>query len=474
MLTQAETTSATALLYAIRELGRRAGASREQIERWRVAVERDCTTLWPNPESNARIVFSADRLKAGRIDALCAAGVSRYEWMRDPGPRARHASPDLVVPFEDRVNEGPLFHVLSDGEVRCRGDILTATIWLLSRVEERGVHALDEHGRFRASASVAARAGVLERPIVDEYGLALAQALRAIAPSWRAQERTLRVKLSHDIDRIGFPRQLRSTAALLLRHRNVPAFLRDAAAMTGAVQPAYLAAILRTAAISRAGGFDSAFYFKAALRETSWDTGYDLTDAPIRRVMEQLLSQGFEIGLHPGYETFHAQQMLDDEVAHLRKVVGERAIGGRQHYLRWDNSTWTAWERAGLGYDSTMGYAEAMGFRAGTCVPYHPWSIVEDRELALLEIPLVVMDCTPIAYMRLRSTAALARIRALIARTAAVGGVFTLLWHNASVIEPPYARLYPRILQELRGASAYDWRAELAPAPLPQLTHLER
>jgi hypothetical protein len=124
-----------------------------------------------------------------------------------------------------------------------------------------------------------------------------------------------------------------------------------------------------------------------------------------------------------------------------------------------------------LLYDSTIGYAEAMGFRAGTCIPYHPWSMTEERELALLEIPLIVMDCTPVAYMRLNSSVMLERIDALIARARAVGGVFTLLWHNTSVAWRPYAALYPKLLDRLAGNGRYDWQADCATAPLPQFTN---
>ncbi|HTU71433.1 MAG TPA: polysaccharide deacetylase family protein [Candidatus Baltobacteraceae bacterium] len=458
MLTQVRVTSVNALLYALRELGRRAGAGAREVRRWRVAVEADRTVLFPDPNSQRRIVFPVDRSKPERIGALCAHEPSRYE-------------PDIVVPFEERTAGGPLFVACAPDEIECRGDILTATLWTLARVEERGAGTLDEHGRFRAAASIAARCECLERPIVDEYGLAFGQALTALMPGWKPAPRCLRVKLSHDIDRIGYPRRLRSTGALLLRYRNLPAFVRELISFTGAARPAYLEAVLQTAAISAQRRLDSAFYFKAALRTTQWDTGYDLLQPPIRRVIEHLVEGGCEIGLHPGYDTFHSQTMLDAEVSHLRGLVGGVPIGGRQHYLRWDCSTWLAWERAGLAYDSTLGYAEAMGFRAGTSIPYHPWSIEEDRELALLEVPLIVMDCTPIDYMRLEPERALARISAIVERTAAVGGVFTLLWHNASVIEPPYAKLYPRILDLLGAAQNYDWRSEGELPPLPLLTH---
>ena len=57
------------------------------------------------------------------------------------------------------------------------------------------------------------------------------------------------------------------------------------------------------------------------------------------------------------------------------------------------------WERCGLAYDSTLGYNERPGFRAGTCIPIRPWLFGSNRECNLVEIPLVAMDVTFIDYL---------------------------------------------------------------------------
>jgi hypothetical protein len=186
-------------------------------------------------------------------------------------------------------------------------------------------------------------------------------------------------------------------------------------------------------------------------------------------VIERLGTEGFELGVHPAYGTFDNLPELQAEVDRLRDVVGSGPIGGRQHFLRWRPSTWVSWEKAALAYDSSVGFADAIGFRAGTAVPYHPWLMEQGRESALLEIPLVAMDCTPVDYMGLETAAILAAMAALVRRCEAVGGVFTLLWHNSSVIEQPYASLYPRILSLFPSCARYDWKTDLASWPLPRV-----
>src|SRR6516225_8831091 len=74
----------------------------------------------------------------------------------------------------------------------------------------------------------------------------------------------------------------------------------------------------------------------------------------------------FEVGVHPGYNTFHSRESLARETQRLKRSLGEDYPGGRQHYLRWSPQTWLDWEACGLRYDSSIGFASHFGFRAGT------------------------------------------------------------------------------------------------------------
>jgi len=155
---------------------------------------------------------------------------------------------------------------------------------------------------------------------------------------------------------------------------------------------------------------------------------------------------GFELGVHPGYDTFRHRPRLASEVEYLQRALRLHSPGGRQHYLRWSPDTWLDWEACGLSYDSSLGFADRFGFRAGTAFPYRPWSWRDNRELNLIEVPLILMDCTPVKYMNLSRAEGLARIQTLIRRIERTGGVFTLLWHNTPLLDPDYDGWYERIL----------------------------
>jgi hypothetical protein len=167
------------------------------------------------------------------------------------------------------------------------------------------------------------------------------------------------------------------------------------------------------------------------------------------------------MGVHPGYNTFGNVPELAAEVERLRTAIGERYVGGRQHFLRWSPETWLHWEQCGLAYDTSVGFAGDVGFRAGTCWPYFPWLWNENRPAELLEIPLIVMESSLISpiYMGLSPEAAVAQVRNLLRKCEKVGGVFTLLWHNNRFGHPYDAYLAP-IFDTLAGLENYDWMEE--------------
>ena len=418
-----------ASLYAMRELLRRAGCSSEFIERCRVSFDDGGADLMPDGERDVRIRFPIAAVPA--------------------------ALEELFRPKTAEILE-------------CTADLLRTTLHTLSRAEEMEATTRDAHGRFPGSASLAHCNGSLQRPVIDEYGLDLQGALARLLPQWKPAPRRLRAKISHDIDLVGVPFRWKEAAGHLLRRGHPVAAIRDVTSVVTDTNPPYLQAVPEIVERSAARGLDSAIYWKAS-GGTAWDTGYDLREGKVRRMLEWADRKGIETGLHPGYYTFGEPAALQEEVRKIRSVVGERPMGGRQHFLRWTPETWLHWEQAGLSYDSTVGYADQAGFRAGTCIPYHPWLLSQDRESRLLEIPLIVMECTLLEYMKLSGSAAMDLVRVLIERCAAVGGVFTLLWHNSSLLERRYEAIYDRILDLLAGSARYDWQAETKPLPLPRV-----
>lgn len=395
--------------------------------------------------------------------ALLESASDSLDWL----PAHEVVPRGVQLPFGDPIpvlfwGEGyedgsqPFAGFRADGTVVFYADIIATAFFMLSRWEETVVPTRDEHGRFPATASVAYKQGFLDRPIVDEYALILREWLKALLPGWQPKPRAFSVKLSHDVDHIRrFPHwyaAVRTFGGDLLKRRSPGLAWQTGIGAVFADQDPYLQGIRFLAELSHEHGLgNDAFYFMAD-EPGSPDNRYDVTSPLVRQCIEDLREQGFEIGFHAGYDTFNDLERLAEEKARLDAVLGETRYGGRQHYVRFQvPNTWRHWEQVGLSYDSTMTYADHEGFRCGTCHPFRPFDVEQNRELDLWEWPLIVMDGTLHDYRGLTPEQSEARILKLARRCKQVEGTFTLLWHNSSLDGEwrPWAEVYPRVVRVL-------------------------
>lgn len=360
--------------------------------------------------------------------------------------------------FED--GSKPFAELRSDGALVFYADVIAAALFMLSRWEETVISTRDRHDRFPATASTAFKQGFLDRPIVDEYALILRKWLEALIPGWSPEPREFSIKLSHDIDHIyrfqdGYSIG-RAILGDLLKRRSLQQAIgsaRDVWEQT--VTPhntQYVRAIYHLANLSRKVGItDDAFYFMADGPDP-FGAGYDPETSYVRRCIEALGNQGVEVGFHPGYETYLNPTQLAKEKERMDHVLGQTHYGGRQHFLRFRApDTWRHWEQLGLTYDSTVGYADHEGFRCGTCHPFQPFDLAQDREMAIWEIPLIAMDGTLRNYRSLTPEQGRKQILALAQRCKEVEGTFTLLWHNSSLTESwrVWGDMYQEVLRML-------------------------
>ena len=91
-----------------------------------------------------------------------------------------------------------------------------------------------------------------------------------------------------------------------------------------------------------------------------------------------------------------------------------------------------------------------------------PGSLELNREIDLLEIPLLAMDVTLANYMCLAPEESVALLLQCAQRCKTVGGVFTLLWHNRSLLDPNYGGAYETVLEALAFTPAFDWKQALS------------
>jgi hypothetical protein len=383
---------------------------------------------------------------------------------------------DLPCPVV-RITESSFFtHFMTPASMPClplqiyegvpmlyeQNDIIAGSFFMLTCYEEFFNKNRDAHNRFPAKESVAYRADFLERPIVNEYIKLfyswLVQKkpnLKRSAPSWNGKPYA--VCLTHDIDYFrgaSWKKDIRRAASILKHQRDFKKSFRHVRNI-GPARKDLSAEFKDIVQHEKTYGFRSSFYFLADT--TSSDTRYDVTAPRVQRALSMLRDENIEIGLHGSYASYSDYGLLQKEFDRIRDFTGSSS-GGRQHYLRFDyQKTFALYEKIGMRYDTTLGFASAPGFRCGICHPFYPYNISERRPFDILEIPLILMDATLHTYLQLDIDSAFERVRTLFSALQKYGGCCSMLWHNEyldDVLHPDYAQLYWRILAYLQDQNA--------------------
>ncbi len=183
----------------------------------------------------------------------------------------------------------------------------------------------------------------------------------------------------------------------------------------------------------------------------------------IQNDLAQAIARGSELGVH-GIDAWRDTDAGRAELKELEAVAGRRPAGIRMHWLYFAEDSPRQLEAAGFAYDSTWGYNDAVGYRAGTLQVFRFPGTHQ-----LLELPLAIMD-TALFYrhrLALRAADALQRCRQIIAHARWFGGAVVINWHDRSLApERLWGRAYRQLLEEVSAgprvwfatsSEAVDW-----------------
>jgi peptidoglycan/xylan/chitin deacetylase (PgdA/CDA1 family) len=167
--------------------------------------------------------------------------------------------------------------------------------------------------------------------------------------------------------------------------------------------------------------------------------------------LKKLQSAGDEIGLH-GIDAWRDSAAGRQEHEIISRLTGAAETGVRMHWLFFDERSPAILEAAGFSYDSTVGYNQTVGYRAGTTQVFKPMTTEK-----LLELPMHVMDTALFYpdYLDLAPAHTEETVRPLVANAVRFGGVLTVNWHDRSVApERLWDTAYVRLLEQLRSNGA--------------------
>jgi len=179
-------------------------------------------------------------------------------------------------------------------------------------------------------------------------------------------------------------------------------------------------------------------------------SGYKVDD--IKPQLDKIMAAGCEVALH-GIDAWLDSASGGKERAELSRSVGAANGGVRMHWLYFDEKSPEILDRAGFSYDSTVGYNETVGYRAGTMQAYRP-----PGAASLVELPLHVMD-TALFYpgrLNLSNASAEQVVGRILDDALRFGGAVTFNWHDRSIApERLWDGFYLKLLRELKNRGAW-------------------
>lgn len=364
----------------------------------------------------------------------------------------------------------PLWYRHANGALLPTWNLAPLLFDLLTLREEHSTSTRDEFGRFTAQMSPRYVAGVINVPVFNESVAALVAAadglLRTGVPA-RALRHSLRhppaLVLSHDLDQLRgndfWTQAVRATRIIRPRAGGGRlANVKHIAVNAAAPRRYFFDNIVGMLAIERMLGYTSTLYF---LNGRGGRFGARSGAGMIPEVAS-LASDGWPLGMHYNIDTYLDTSRFTAQRDELASLLRRPITAGRAHYLRFaSDRSWPFLVKHGIQIDESLGYPDAVGYRAGIAGPFRPYDEVTGCAFALLEMPMVAME----AELAVSGPAvAEQRFSMLLAHLAEVGGAISLLFHPGQFDNPEYPEtrgLYRRLLDVARRFGA---RSMPAPA----------
>jgi hypothetical protein len=315
-------------------------------------------------------------------------------------------------------------------------DPLASIFYILSRMEEYTSTIEDEHGRFPATNSVLHSFDWLEKVMCDRWAVAFLHFLvHHELIVFRNQKHKVEIRPTFDIDnayayrlKSGL-RKWMSTAKDVLKGNRLRISERKLV-LTGANKDPY-DTYDYIISIARRGFNVNMFWLLGDYAK--YDKNISYKDKRHQRLIRKMAKET-TVGIHPSYKSNSYEFYLLNEKERLEVILNRMVIHSRQHFLKLKIPvTYPSISTMGIEHDFTMGYADLLGFRAGTARPFK-WFDLNKNQVSNLTIhPFAYMDGTLNEYMLLDTRTAKEKILKLFKEVEKYGGDFIFIWHNETI-----------------------------------------
>jgi peptidoglycan/xylan/chitin deacetylase (PgdA/CDA1 family) len=378
-------------------------------------------------EPGLHLCYGSDESREREI-VLPARYVPRSPHEPPPAPRP-YKLPEHPVYRRLGLTHVPVFH--TDGHnVDWLGEIFE---WI-SSADEYATTERDEIGRIPFAASLHGRYEL--DPTIPYASVAMFELARTLGFDLDSLPATS-IAASHDLDYLttslwGDLRRLARNLGIAVVYERDPRLLVDVllAMMRGAARfRSPLDCIDEMCRRERRLGITSTSNV-ICRNSCARDANYTLDEPAVKRALRVLHESGGELAVHSSYMSL-SNDSLGEELRALRDA-GYDVRGVRAHWLRYaGDDLFEAAMRVGFEYDSTVCYANRVGFRSGASFVYRPYRFATEEPYPFYEVPLAIMDGS--LYYHARDTRTQPRDlcrRVLDMTDAFPNSSVSVLWHN--------------------------------------------
>jgi peptidoglycan/xylan/chitin deacetylase (PgdA/CDA1 family) len=373
------------------------------------------------------------------------------------------------VPILFPLSSEPNFVKYDNSNLIFIHDILKSAFYLLSGYQEYKCTCVDHLNRFPYEFSIQKKLGIIKKPIVNYYFELIANEIITFSKGINI---TIYKKyifenygflLTHDIDRV----DTYTTSEFIYRTKQLLGVSKTTFLSRKKIFCIWLEYMINLiwpfrknhhwnftylTNIEQKYNIKSIFFFNQ--KGDRYNDGlFSIYEKRIQSLIKFLLNKGCEIGYHGTVKSAYDSNEMKNTLRKLQDIINQNIYGGRQHRLQFI-LPYTAcfYEKNGIKYDSTLGFAAHEGFRNSYCLPFKLYDFENDHIINTWEYPLNIMDTTLYCYRKLNINEMEKSILEIILEIKKFHGLFTILWHNGTFEQsriPGLKSFYENLLKNI-------------------------
>jgi len=318
-------------------------------------------------------------------------------------------------------------------------DLFAASFYLITRYEEYLPFEADKHGRFPAKSSLASLLGFLEKPVINIWAKSLLEKLQESYPLLESNPKykydfipTYDIDIAYSYKCKGIYRNI-AGGLLDLKKLNFKRVGERLKVLFGN-EPDPYDTFDYLEKLEKEYNLHPIYFFPVGSYST-YDKNISISRKPYRDLIQNV-GDFADIGVHPSYISNENDKVLSQEIEALEDISKRKVTRSRQHYVKLSfPGTYEQLIDKGVFKDYSMGYPDALGFRASVASSFLFYDLSQEMITQLRIYPFMMMDVTFKHYNKLDQKETLQKIRQIIREVHRVEGVLITVWHNNTLSE---------------------------------------